>query len=374
MTQPKLFACLMVKDEQSNLGRCLKSIRNLCDEIIIVDTGSTDRTVKIAREYRAIIYPGAFNWRKPPIFDFSLHRNSGLQYCQELGADWVIVIDADEELKAIPESPNRFKRRLQRLPSYIHSLHVKCHERVNGEDGFSFWGVRFFRMTDEVHYEGIVHNSPYVQKDGKSAATNITIYHYGYSDPSVMEKKRIRTLTLLEKRLKEDPQDFDAMFYKVMTLFGQNKNDEAILCAEECMKLVDKEHKGDGSKVGFYGKLYATVGSAFLNQWHKTRDQLNADRAFQWLSKGLDLFPNDLDLNYLMTNLYWCANDPYGIREYGHRYMDSLRKYRQDEVGFNPKSFESPVDMDTMILTRRCLHSATKECEAKVLKLLEEAA
>jgi tetratricopeptide (TPR) repeat protein len=280
----------------------------------------------------------------------------------------------DEALKPLTTSPELFKRRLAKIMPEVHSLHVQCHERYNGVDGFTFWHVRFFRMTKEFHYENIVHNSPILPKGAKSAATNLVLYHYGYSDPAVMQKKRARSLPLLNKRLKNNPKDYDAMFYKAMIHIGQNEYKEGIKWAEECVKCINEELNGDVSAVLFCGKIYASMGSFFLHHWAKTREQLYADRAFQWISKGLELWPNDLDLNFLMTQLYWCAENPYKVKEYGIKYKEVLQKYRTQEKEPELDTFMSPVDMDNAVLTKRCLHTATKHCEDKIDKMLQEAA
>jgi len=86
--QNRLSVCLIVKNEEKFLDQCLKSIRALADQIIIVDTGSTDRTLEIARCYDAEIH--AFAWCD----DFAAARNAALEHAT---GDWVLVLDADEE-------------------------------------------------------------------------------------------------------------------------------------------------------------------------------------------------------------------------------------------------------------------------------------
>ncbi len=84
---PFLSACLMVKNEEQNIERCLKSIINVVDEIVVIDTGSTDRTMKIALSYGARIFEHP--WEN----NFSLHRNQSIDHAQ---GEWVLIIDADE--------------------------------------------------------------------------------------------------------------------------------------------------------------------------------------------------------------------------------------------------------------------------------------
>ena len=83
-----ISACMMVKDEENNLPRCLSSIRDLVEEIIVVDTGSSDNTVKIAKEFGARVF------HHPWEDNFSKHRNQSISYATK---DWTFIIDADEE-------------------------------------------------------------------------------------------------------------------------------------------------------------------------------------------------------------------------------------------------------------------------------------
>lgn len=80
---------MMVKNEEEMLPRCLNSIKHLIDELIVVDTGSTDKTIEIAESFGAKIY------HHPWENNFSKHRNQSLGYAT---GDWIIQIDADEEL------------------------------------------------------------------------------------------------------------------------------------------------------------------------------------------------------------------------------------------------------------------------------------
>ncbi|MFM7477225.1 MAG: glycosyltransferase family 2 protein, partial [Microcystis aeruginosa] len=86
---PKLSLCMIVKNEAENLRRCLDSVKGVVDEMIVMDTGSTDDTIAIAKSYGAIV--PSYDWRG----NFSDARNEALKY---VTGDWILVLDADEEL------------------------------------------------------------------------------------------------------------------------------------------------------------------------------------------------------------------------------------------------------------------------------------
>ena len=84
-----ISACMMVKNEEAFLPRCLESIKDVVDEIIVVDTGSTDRTAEIAKSYGAKVY------HHPWENNFSKHRNQSISYAT---GDWIFILDGDEEV------------------------------------------------------------------------------------------------------------------------------------------------------------------------------------------------------------------------------------------------------------------------------------
>src|SRR5206468_12725392 len=92
MDHPALSLCMIARDEENNLARCLESVRGIVDEIIVVDTGSTDDTPEIARRYGARVE--FFTWRD----HFADARNESLKYAH---GNWLMWMDADEELAEV---------------------------------------------------------------------------------------------------------------------------------------------------------------------------------------------------------------------------------------------------------------------------------
>ncbi|MFN4149737.1 MAG: glycosyltransferase family 2 protein, partial [Candidatus Sericytochromatia bacterium] len=88
--EQKLSLCLITKNEEKNIARCLDSVQGIVDEIILLDTGSTDKTVEIAKNYNAKIFYS--DWEN----DFSKARNESIN---KATGDWILILDADEELK-----------------------------------------------------------------------------------------------------------------------------------------------------------------------------------------------------------------------------------------------------------------------------------
>ena len=85
-----ISACMIVKNAEELLPQCLESVKDVVDEIIVVDTGSTDKSIEIAESYGAKMY------HHPWENDFSKHRNQSIGYAT---GDWILWIDADEAVK-----------------------------------------------------------------------------------------------------------------------------------------------------------------------------------------------------------------------------------------------------------------------------------
>lgn len=85
----KLTLCMIVKNEERYISRCLSSVQDIVDEIVIADTGSQDNTKDICKSFQARVFD--FEWEN----DFAKARNYALQHAE---GDWILMLDADEEL------------------------------------------------------------------------------------------------------------------------------------------------------------------------------------------------------------------------------------------------------------------------------------
>ena len=277
-----LSICMMVKNEADNLRRCLPSLKGIADELIVIDTGSTDDTMKIAES------AGAKVFEHPWENDFSKHRNQSISYAT---GDWVFIIDADEELfLEDATSPDVLKTWLNQLPDDCMSAAVILSDIQRNMQAMRFNSVRLFR-NGAVKYDGIIHNTPVITKGKPDAVLCqfVRLNHYGYDlTPEKQAQKRKRTEGLLLKRLEKSPDDVVAIFYltQAYTAYGE---------FEEAAKYI--ERYAETSKrisVEFNGSIYCTAVSVY-------RKLAQKDKAQQWLLAGIKKFPKDLDLLMSMT-------------------------------------------------------------------------
>jgi tetratricopeptide (TPR) repeat protein len=189
-----LSACLIVRNEEAFLGRCLGSLGGLVDETVVVDTGSTDRTREIAAAGGARLHD--FPWRD----DFAAARNYALDLAR--GA-WILYIDADEHIRPAPAD---------RLRAQLGDLsHVGYHVLLHPRPGFTpYWEMRLFRNDPLIRFRGIIHENIWpgieafrARRGGKIGWSDLVLDHEGYERDQ--DRKHRRNLPLLGKALRKDP-------------------------------------------------------------------------------------------------------------------------------------------------------------------------
>lgn len=223
-----LSACLIARDEEEQLPRCLESIASVADEIVLcVDDRTTDRTAEIGREYGATVAP--FKWTD----DFAGARNLSIE---KATGKWILVIDPDEELDATDAL--RIKALIEEVDQKPEVTRVEVIILSETEDGWSrFPSVRLFRKGNE-RYGKIAHNA--LSENGKYAVSRVRIYHYGYNlSPEKMMVKYKRTERLLKIQIDENPRGSVAWRNLVRNYRAQGRYEEAIEAATHVLDMVD---------------------------------------------------------------------------------------------------------------------------------------
>ncbi|WP_169332843.1 glycosyltransferase [Effusibacillus pohliae] len=202
MHQPTISLCMIVKNEADHLPRCLQSVKGAVDEIIVVDTGSTDGTAAVARRFGADVF--CVSWRD----DFAYARNQGVD---RASGDWILFLDGDEEL----DPDDREKLRLCAQHPEFEAFFLQIHNYIgDGSQGATINPVlRLFKNRPEYRFEGRIHEqiAASICRHKPEAAfhiTDIKIHHYGYQQETVRKKDKIhRNLKLLQQMLAEKPDD-----------------------------------------------------------------------------------------------------------------------------------------------------------------------
>lgn len=315
-----ISACMMVKNEEHNLPRCLASIKLLVDEIIVVDTGSTDKTVEIAKSFGAKIY------HHPWENDFSKHRNQSLSYAT---CDWILIVDADEEFFFGPDGIRSIKENvLPTVEKENDSAAVLLKDIQNGNVLMKFSTVRFFKRG-KVHYEGIVHNHAIVKGSAiVIPETIVYMHHYGYDlTPEKKQQKFDRSVGLLKERLRQDPSDYVCYFYLFEFYAVHKRHQEA---AEYGKKYL--EHKNQlRAKKHFNSAIYYGMARNYM----ELKDYKSAETIF---TQGLKEIPGDLDLSFGLTEFGIRVQRP-DLTVIGARQYLTLYKKYSDKVSSRTGSF-----------------------------------
>lgn len=192
--KPFITLCMIVKDEEKVLDRCLSSLDGLIDEIVIVDTGSTDNTKKISSKYTEYIYD--FEWTN----DFAEARNYALT---KANGEWILILDADEyvESENLKEFINALKQRTDNNDAY----EVKIYNFTGnyGEKIVQHKSARIFKNYAGISYSRAIHEQ-LVKKDSELGIglCSLIIYHSGYLSKTVNEKNKAeRNAALIDKEI-----------------------------------------------------------------------------------------------------------------------------------------------------------------------------
>ncbi|MFC6649577.1 glycosyltransferase [Paenibacillus rhizoplanae] len=203
-TVPLISLCMIVKDEEPWIARCLSSVRAGVDEIIIVDTGSRDRTMDIARSFGATILQ--FPWKE----SFGEARNYSLIHAT---GEWILWMDADEELAVNDALKLRMVSTLQehKLAS-VETIHFNGPFRPQADEAYRLAQCRLFRNGEGFHFTGGIHEQlswpdTYTREDTSTPfQLPVRLFHYGYlQSVTTLKSKHERNLKLLQEAVTDNP-------------------------------------------------------------------------------------------------------------------------------------------------------------------------
>jgi tetratricopeptide (TPR) repeat protein len=223
---------MIVRNEAAHLPACLESIREVVDEIVIVDTGSTDETVAIARAFGARLH--VHPWRG----SFAEPRNVALDLAR---GKWILYIDADERLR--PCSYEVARARIAEATEV--ALRVRLRPFVGATP---FWEYRLWRSDPRIRFAGVIHEKQTAAIAQVAAADGVMVgesdlflEHVGYEGDQT--RKHERNLPLLRAQLAADPTDTYNWHHLAVVLEGLGKPDESEVALE---RAVDAARQHDG--------------------------------------------------------------------------------------------------------------------------------
>ncbi|RJX19438.1 MAG: glycosyltransferase [Ammonifex sp.] len=278
-TEISVSLCLITRNEERRVASCIDSVRHLVQEIIVVDTGSSDRTVELVRQKGARVF--TFSWRD----DFAAARNYALDRAT---GEWILVLDADEILE--PVEPEEFARLL--AAPEVEGYFVKiCSYLGEGKERTEDQVVRLFRNRPAYRFQGAIHEQvagAIKRHNGGEglALSPLVIHHFGYLDREVKAgNKRQRNISLLKKALAGRPDDPFLLFSLGIEYFQGGEIAKGVGQLEKALALM---RGGEG----YFRDLLVTLGLGLLKTGQR-------DRLALLLDKALLMLPGDPDLHLL---------------------------------------------------------------------------
>lgn len=270
---PSISLCMIVKDEEQYLPACIASVKELVDEIIIVDTGSTDRTKEVAQQAGAKVFD--LPWQD----DFAAARNFSLSKATK---DWILVLDADEAIAAqdhprfrelliwtIKQNPKivGFKFHQRNYTNDSHAAEfVPCdpEERYAEQQGFAGYTLatpmRLFRRLPQVQYEGKVHEGveqSILKLKGMIHDSGIPIHHFKErKGAEIAEQKRKAYGDMAAAQAAATPADAKPFYELGLTQKAEGKLDEALLSFKTALAL-DPQYRSPYSNIA---EIYVKQG------------------------------------------------------------------------------------------------------------------
>ena len=309
----KISQAMIVKNEEKNIERALSWGKGVVSEQIVVDTGSTDRTVEIAKKMGAEVY--FFPWQD----DFSLAKNFAISKCRY---PWIAMLDADESFSEQDAKKMKDYIALVEKDPKVHGLRTAIADiDPNGQVVSLDSTVRLFRNREDIRYRRAIHEQLCLTngEDFRPAncGNNLTVLHTGYQAEVLSKKlKEKRNINLLQKELEKNPEEFDLYVYLGMEYAFRKMWREAITQYRKFYAYLPEKAEN-------YKAVLAMGLSAHLNALYQLSEEVRTEgqtagqevldterqalfcEAEELLEKGREFLPERTDYLYRIAVLYY---------------------------------------------------------------------
>ncbi|NQX64567.1 glycosyltransferase family 2 protein [Paenibacillus alba] len=291
MSRPTISLCMIVKDEEELIAACLNSVKNWIDEMIIVDTGSSDRTIEICQSFGATVL--AYEWNN----NFADARNHGLAHAT---GDWILYLDADEELA--PLGDYDLHAQLRQEHAAILSLHLINYigEVPNEDEAFHIAHPRFFRNHRGLQFKYPIHETLNVDEifgnQERSAIIGhvpLKLWHRGYMDSITQQKNKYeRNMTLLLQEANEQSSNPWTEYHMASEYYRVHRYDKAFEYVN--LSIVRFIQSGKMPPSLLYKLKYAILFNTG-----------SIDGAWPGIDKAIALYPDYVDLHFYKGVIFY---------------------------------------------------------------------
>jgi glycosyltransferase involved in cell wall biosynthesis len=288
----RLSLCMIVKDEEDCINRCLSSVKSVVDEMIIVDTGSSDRTVEICKSFGAKVFD--FPWNG----SFSDARNFGLERAT---GDWILWLDADEEVDASDVYKLRDILYFDDILLSVHLINF-YGDRPDPNQTFDIAHTRLFQNHKGFKFKNKIHETLNVDEVFDTSerpiikTVPIKLYHYGYLDSVNETKKKFeRNLSMLEKELEQ--KDYSPWIeYHIASEYYRVK---------QYTKAFDYVNR---SLIGFLKQLKTPPSLLYRLKYSILISAGSIDGAWPGIDRAVSLYPDYVDLHFYKGLILYVKN------------------------------------------------------------------
>ena len=348
--------CMIIKDEEKYLARCLTSVIPIVDEMIVIDTGSADRSKDIAIIFGAQVYD--YEWKD----DFGEARNYSIQ---KASGEWIFILDGDEVISPLDHAHfNQIVKKTPRAP-IAYSITTRNYNKLANivgwvpndgqypdEEAAIGWlpseKVRLFYGKDQIWFEGALHElvDPVLRRNGiEIKKCRIPVHHYGRLDKEKLDRKGEIYFDIGQKKLSEMEDDMNALRELAIQATILEKNQEAFELWQRLLALNPNPNLAAIAYVNM-GTIYNRLGKfedaldaaqkavecdpdlkeARYNQAMAELHCGNAPNTLSILEDLLSDFPDYPPAQFILSAAYCCA----GQKEKG---LEGIRKIKDTPVG-----------------------------------------
>lgn len=312
----KISACMIAKNEENCIAKCISSYKDIVDEIIVVDTGSNDKTVEIAESLGAKVYH--FEW----VSDFAKAKNYALS---KATGDWIIFLDADEyfDLEKSKNIPKLIKKYGVKSTKLIGCKLINIDEKSGDLIG-TFVQTRIFKKESSIYYTNSIHERLHSDEKNIKAVfipeNELEIFHTGYSKDIILEKAE-RNLTILQEEKKNNPTDATIDYFLCDTYISLNEY-------EKCVTFGEAFLKNRVNMIGLNSKVYQNIIAAMIKlgtNWEKIENVIQ---------EALIEFPSHPMLHMFLSEKYFVAKQYEDALKSYERTLEMQTNYSDIEINF----------------------------------------
>jgi glycosyltransferase involved in cell wall biosynthesis len=350
----KLSIVMMIKNESKYLERCLLSIKPIQAaieaEIIIVDTGSVDNSVEIAKKHTDKVYYHPWN------NDFAAMRNITISYAT---GEWIFILDGDEIIDGTEDFINFF--RTSKCNKYNTGIiRIKNYSQENEARNSLSLIPRLFKKAKGFKYTGAIHEQPEIKEPIYYFKEDILHYGYITTDPELMERKYLRNTQILKSELEQDSKNIYLWFQLAQSYAMHGDREEALEADLKAYELA-KTRESLSNRMYIYNHLAMVYDSC------KKYDELE-----KLCLEALAFKDGYIDLYYLLAKAQLkLLKNMEAINNY-HIYLDMVGHY-EDFVGSKDISVTTAtLDASEHVYTDLCILYHKEKQYEKVLEHMQK--